>query len=233
MKTDDTLYHPAAALVLFKPEQGNGDLYIEYYDMDENGCPVNPRPLTVAQANRLAKALNTKEQAAKAFLKPKGILPACVLHINPAEDGSVVWYTRPAARKLYFSEGVGLQNGTVCLPALLWRASRKQLFLYALKGKSKPSLSTPLWHAPFMNVYHNGNVCMGSVDVRIGKAAALEAFITAWEGYFFGSYFSHLIGHNPISGNLISLYGQLIETGAAFPVGELLPCNKTLKDLLL
>lgn len=74
---------------------------------------------------------------------------------------------------------------------------------------------------------------MGSVDVRISQSAALEEFIQAWEGYFFGSYFSHLIdGHNPVKGNLISLYQNLAETGTAFPVEELVPNTKQLKNLL-
>ena len=74
---------------------------------------------------------------------------------------------------------------------------------------------------------------MGSVDVRISQSASLEEFIAAWEGYFFGSYFSHLIGgHNPIKGNLISLYRGLCETKNPFPVAELLPAKKQLKHLI-
>lgn len=233
MEASNTLYHPAAALVLFKPEGRDNDLYIEYYDMDDNGCPVNPRPLTVRQAQGLAKALDTKKEAAKAFLMPQGIIPSTVLHLNPAEKGSVVWYTKPMRQKLHFSESLGLPSGDVCLPALVWAANRQQLFVFALKGKGKPRLSTPLFHAPFMNVYHNGNVCMGNVDVRISKAASLEDFTAAWEGYFFGSYFSHFINtQSPVRDNLISLYRQLMETGEPFPCEQLTECNKQIKDLL-
>lgn len=232
MEANNPLYHPAAALVLFKPEGSDNGMYIEYYDMDDNGCPVNPRPLTVRQAQGLSKALDTSKEFAKAFLKPKGIIPSNVLYINPAENGSVVWYTKPMRRKLYFSDGLGLPSGEVCLPALVWAANRQQLNLYALTGKSKPRLSTPLFHAPFMNLYHNGNACMGNVNVRISKVASLEEFTAAWEGYFFDSYFSHLIGSSsPVKGNLISLYSKLMETGEAFPCEELIACNITVKAL--
>jgi len=236
MKTTDTtptLYHPAAAIVVFKPENNANDLYLEHYDMDENGCPVNARALSVKEAQVLAKALDTRKAAAKAFLKSKGLLPSCVLHINPAEDGSVVWYTKPQTQKLYFSESLGIASQELPLPALVWTANKSRLFVYAVATKGKPRLSTPLFNAPFFNLYHNGNVCMGSVDVRISQSAALEEFITAWEGYFFGSYFSHFIGgHNPVKGNLISLYQSLAETGSVFPVEELVPNNKQLKHLL-
>lgn len=231
--TAPTLYYPAAAIVVFKTEDNESGLYLEYYDMDEHGIPVNPRPLTVKQAQGLSKALDTKKAAAKAFLKPKGLLPSTVLHINPAENGSVVWYTKPQTRKLYFTESLGLASQELPLPALVWVADKSRLSVFALKGKGKPRLNMPLYNAPFFNLYHNGNVCMGSVDVRISQSAALEEFITAWEGYFFGSYFSHLIGgHNPIKGNLISLYQRLADTGSPFPVEELVPATKQLKHLL-
>ena len=236
MKTPDTtptLYHPAAAIVVFQPDNNDNELYLEHYDMDENGCPVNPRPLSVKEAQGLAKALDTKKAAAKAFLKPKGLLPSCLLHINPSEDGSVLWYTKPQTQKLYFSESLGLASQELSLPALVCAANKNRLFVYALTIKGKPSLSTPLFNAPFFNLYRNGNVCMGSVNVRISQSATLEEFIHAWQGYFFGSYFSHLIdGHNPVKGNLISLYQSLAETGSVFPVEELVPNTKQLKHLL-
>ncbi len=227
-----TLYHPAAAIVVFKPEDNSNDLYLEYYDMDEIGCPVNPRPLSVKEAQGLAKALDTRKANAKAFLKPKGIIPSTVLHINPAENGSVVWYTKPCRQKLHFTENLISPLDEIPLPALVWHADKSRLSVFALAGKGKPRLGTPLFHAPFFNLYRNGNVCMGSVSIDIRQSASLEEFIAAWEGYFFGSYFSHLIdNNNPVKGNLISLYKSLAGSDA-FPAEELLPMRLTLKNLL-
>jgi len=226
------LYHPAAALVVFKPEDRDNELYLEYYDMDKDGCPANPRPVTVQQAQGLAKALDTRKASEKAFLKPQGLMPSKVLHLTPADNGSVIWYSRAQHRKLYFTESLGITAQEFPLPALVWAADKKRLFVYALKCKGKPTLTTPLHYAPFFNLYRNGNVCMGTVDVRISRSSSLEEFIAAWECYFFESYFSHLIdGHNPIQGNLISLY-QSLDDCDSFPAGQLLPNNLTLKNLL-
>lgn len=223
---------PAAALVVFKPESNEGGLYIEHYDMDDDGFPVNPRPLSVKEAQRLSKALDTREAAAKAFLKPEGIMPSKVLHLNPADNGSVVWYTAPRRQKLHFTDNLMTPLDALPLPALVWAADRKRLSVFALAGKAKPRLGTPLFHAPFFNLYHNGNACMGSVAIAITPSASLEGFMAAWEGYFFGSYFSHLIdGHNPVKGNLISLCQSLAGCDA-FPKEELLPTGITLKNLL-
>lgn len=235
MKTAETptLYIPSAALVVFRTEDRDTNLYIEYYDMDESGCPINPHPLTVKEAQGLVKALDTRKAAAKVFLKPKGLLPSGVLHLNPAENGSVVWYTKPMRKMLHFKDDLGLPSCELPLPALVWAADKQHLHIFALKGKGKPRLNTPLYHAPFFNLYRKGNVCMGSVDVHISASASLEEFTSSWENYFFGSYFSHLIdGHNPVGMNLLSLYKSLAGNNIPFPVAELLPAHRILNDLI-
>lgn len=232
MPPDIALYNPAAALVVFTTK-GSPTPYIEYYDMDESGCPINPHPLSVREAQSLAKALDTREQSGKAFLRPEGLLPANILHIDPSDNGSVVWYTKAQKQQLYFTESLGIKSGTVSLPALIWKATKKELRIFALQGKAKPKAAAPLCHAPFFNLYRKGTVCMGTVDVRIRAAATLEEFITAWQGYFFGSYFSHHIdSHNPVAQNLISLYTELMESGKPFPEDMLIRTRLTLKDLL-
>ncbi|MEH3112187.1 hypothetical protein [Pedobacter terrae] len=83
-----TLYHPKSALVFYETAGTETDMYVEHFDMDSNGMPVNAHPLNVKEANVLAKALQTDEEKSKAFLKPKGILPTNILHINPSEKGT-------------------------------------------------------------------------------------------------------------------------------------------------
>lgn len=232
MTPDVQLYTPKAALVVFTAG-GSSSPYIEYYDMDESGCPTNPHPLSVREAQSLAKALDTREQAAKAFLRPEGLLPANVLHIDPSYNGSVLWYTPPQAQTLYFAESLGIQSGRVSLPALVWKATKKELQLFGLATKAKPKATTLLYNAPFFNLYRKGFVCMGTVDVRIKAAATLEEFIAAWQGYFFGSYLSHHIdNHNPVAQNLISLYTELMQSGKPFPIETLTKTTLTLKNLL-
>ncbi|MFP5436751.1 MAG: PRTRC system protein B [Bacteroidia bacterium] len=233
MTTNVQLYQPKAALVVFTAN-GFSSPYIEYYDMDESGCPVNPHPLSVREAQSLAKALDTREQAGKAFLRPEGVLPTNVLHLDPSENGSVVWYTKPQRQKLYFAQSLGLESGTIALPALVWKASKKELQVFALTVKTKPKAETPLFHAPFFNLYQKGYVCMGNVDVTIKAASSLEEFITAWQGYFFESYFSHHINeHNPVGVNLFNLYRELMaDPKMPFPTDTLKSTPLILKNLL-
>lgn len=89
-----TLYYPKSALVFYETKGTDTAMYVEHFDMDSNGTPTNAHPLTVKEANVLSMALQTDEEKNKAFLKPKGILPTNILHINQsAENGAVLWYT--------------------------------------------------------------------------------------------------------------------------------------------
>lgn len=229
-----TLYHPKSALVFYETKGSDTDVYVEHFDMDKNGNPINAHPLTAKEANVLAKALNTEQEKNKAFLKSNGILPTNILNINPnAEKGSVIWYTKTQQRQMYFVDSLQIPNGKAQVPPMLWKASKNGLSVFALSSDRRPTEKTKLYHTPYFNIYEDSKVCMGTVSVDIKKSASVEEFIQAWEYYFFNSYFSHLLGnHNPIKGNCVNLWKDLVNTDKPFPKEVLKPNNKTLKNLL-
>ena len=227
-----TLYHPKTALVFYQTDERNKDTYVEYFDMDKNGNPINAHPLTEREAKVLAKSLNltTKKQD---FLKPQGILSTHILYLNPSENGFVIWYTKAGKRQLYFSENLEIPSGKAEVPAMLWLATQRNVKIFALSSNRRPTEKTSLFYAPFFNVYENGNVCMGTVNIDIQNSASVEEFMEKWEDYFFNSYFSHLMNeHNPITGNCVNLWKNLIDTEKPFPKEVLKPANRTLKTLL-
>lgn len=229
----EPLYHPVSALVVYEIKDGNKDVYVEHFDMDKNGNPINAHPLTVREATALATALNINKEENHAFLKPRGILPTHVLHIDPGQKGAVLWYTKAQQRLLFFVQSLGIPNGKASVPAMVWLANRDSLYVFAVASDRRPREGTKLYYAPFFNVYNNGSVCLGTVDVKIKQSAYLEEFTAAWESYFFNSYFSYLVDeYNPIKGNCVSLWKDLVKTGSPFPK-EVLKANKrTLKNLL-
>jgi PRTRC genetic system protein B len=227
-----TLYHPKSALVFYQAKGSDHDTYVEHFDMDKNGNPINAHPLTVREANQLAKALKIAKEEKEPCLKPESIIGNHILHLD-AVRGKVVWFTKAMQRKLYFHDNLGIPNGRANVPPMLWAANRYGLAVYALGSNRRPTERTKLYNAPFFNVYQDGNVCMGSVNVQIKKTASLEEFTSSWEEYFFNSYFSHLLeGFNPVNGNCVSLWEQLVATGEAFPHDVLMQSKITLKNLL-
>lgn len=227
-----TLYFPKSALVFYQNKGTDKETYVEHFDMDKDGNPINAHPLTVREANILSKCLQTDEDKNTAFLKPKGILPTNILHINPSDNGTVLWHTKAKKQQLYFVDDLGIPNGTAQVPAMLWLASKSSLSVFALANNRRPTEKTPLHYAPFFNIYEKGNVCMGTVSIDIKNSASVEEFIQAWEHYFFNSYFSHSLCSNLTKRNIVSLWKDLVNTDKPFPTEALKKNNKTLKNLL-
>jgi len=227
------LYQPLSALVFYQSSESNKEVYVEHFDMDKQGNPINAHPLTVRESKNLSKTLNVEIEKSKDFLKSKHILSENILHINPSENGAVLWYTKSQKAELFFVDNLEIPNGFAQIPALIWLANKNSLSVCAVLSDKRPCEKTVLYHAPFFNVYENGSVCMGTVDVHIKNSASVEEFTMAWENYFFNSYFSHLVnGHNPIKGNCVNLWKELVNTEKSFPKSVLRKTNKILKNLL-
>lgn len=229
-----TLYEPTSALVIYQTkDEHNPQTYVEHFDMDKNGQPINAHPLTIKEAQALHKMLNTEEIEQNACFTPKGILPTNVLHLNPNGNGKVIWFTKPQKRQLFFVKSLGIPNGQANVPTLLWVATKNKLSVFALKGTRRPTLKTKLYFAPFFNIYHKGNICMGTVDIKTHKSDCLEEFMHLWEEHFFNSYFSHLLdNYNPIVSNIVAFWQNQINTDKPFDTKELKQNSRTLNDLI-
>jgi PRTRC genetic system protein B len=228
-----SLYHPQKAFLIYRQEKSNNPVYIESYDIDQQGHPINAHPLSVAEGLALARALRTSENKQTAFLKPSGLLPKNLLYINPEKNGYAVWFTPKQNAKLLFKEDLGITSGNANIPALIWKATKESLAIYAIINEQEIDLNTELCHAPFFNIYPDGKVCMGNVSIQIPKNCGLEDFINLWQTAFFNSYFSHMMqNHNPVKGNMVQLWKSLSGTRKQFPVKSLIPIKRTLKHLI-
>jgi PRTRC genetic system protein B len=227
------LYYPIKAFVIYQKDTDDKTIYVEAYDMDKNGYPINAHPLSLRESTQLANALDTSDELKRNFLKPLGLLPKKVLYINPNHDGYAIWYTPTQKVNLFFVDSLAITNGKAFVPPLLWKASKNTLYIYAMDTDTEINEQTPLFHAPFFNLYTDGKVCMGTVSISIKTDCLLEEFIQQWEQYFFNSYFSHLIGDaSPVKGNIIQLWQTLVCSGKPFPMKSLLKNDLTIKNLL-
>ena len=227
-----TLYHPVKAIVIYQAGIEKNSQYVEAYDMDAEGYPINAHPLSVRESSKLAKALDTSEELKKNYLKPDGIIPKNLLYVSHDSGGYAVWFTPAQKRNLLFTAHLGIGQGEANVPALIWKASKEQLNIYAIKNSRSVNSETALYHAPFFNVYADAKVCMGTVDVSIKTDGSLQDFMATWEGYFFNSFFSHTIQNSPTKGNIVGLWKGLLNTSKKFPLKQLRTNGKTLNDIL-
>ncbi len=220
-------YIPYKALLIYNCVKGNdstksrsenSSVYVESYDIAGNGNPINAHPLSLTESIALAELLQSGSEMQNTYLKSRGLLPQNLLFVNPDSTGYAVWYTPPQQRELFFIKNLEIPSGKAFIPAMVWKAGRDNLSVYAIKGKSKPNAGTTLYHAPYFNIYQGGNVCMGSVNVKIDRNTCLEDFMAQWEKYFFGSYFSHTIANGSnTKQNVVQLWQEQTTTSRKFP----------------
>jgi PRTRC genetic system protein B len=227
------IYSPQKALVVYISQNGNQEVYVEAYDMDRQGRPVNAHPLSAKESAELASSLDNSPELKRQYLKSKGLMPENILYIDPQANGFAMWYTPAREINLFFKPELGIASGKAKVPPLLWQAYKDTLYIYALKGSKRPGEKTFLFHAPFFNVYEEGNVCMGTVDIDINSKCPLEDFMAQWEHYFWNSYFSHLVGDFcPVDVNIVQLWKQQVAGKQAFPLDVLKKTGKTIGDII-
>lgn len=224
-------YQPTRGLIVYESQLDKTDFYLEGFETDEAGRPINLHVLTVEEATALARALDSQDELSSRFLQPAGLLPKNVIYLKASSNGFAIWHTPAQQRYLLFSESLGLPCGLAPVPAMVWKADKESLNVYALSS-GKINQKTSLYHAPFFNIFREGNVCMGTVEVSIGDSASLEEFMSQWDDNFYNSYFSHLVvQHQPTQGNTVELWKGLLNK-ATFPTGELVRTGKRISDIL-
>jgi PRTRC genetic system protein B len=234
-------YLPVKALLIYRSveqetnnyERHDAETYVESYDIGKHGNPINAHPLSVMEMTALSRLLQTTQELQTTYLQTMGIIPQKVIYVNAQNNGYAIWYTPTQEADLFFTDSLGIPSGKMKIPALLWKAAKESVQVYALKGKAKPNADTLLYYAPFFNLSADGRVCMGTVNININRQTHLEHFMAQWETYFFNSYFTHTISnHRHCKGNLVQLWQQQAGTGRDFPQSELVKNGKTIKDLI-
>lgn len=82
-----------------------------------------------------------------------------------------------------------------------------------------------------MNV-GEGNVCLGNAKIARPKTNTFSDVMAYWEELFWRSEFSHILGSNPVNGNLASITKECIKSGSPIPSTVLIPVTKKLQDLM-
>jgi PRTRC genetic system protein B len=99
-------------------------------------------------------------------LSHSGMIPDNIVYTYNAIGKTVVAWTRPALQTfLNVSHGLIKGDLLVKLPPLFFCSVNDSLYVFAMKDGGRPEYSTKLFHAPFMNVYVEGRVCLGSAKV--------------------------------------------------------------------
>lgn len=231
-------YSLGAAVLLYQKKSGfhwdnKGQAIATVHHIETvNGRPVIQagRPMNEADYSNMVKALSPKEQPSLSWVDPS---------ILAAGMGRLIWWTPPMKRPMFFktsemAEGT-FDGQAVCpVPGMVWQAFDDALFVYAVKGDTRPQKDTPLYQAPLFNVWARGQVCAGNAQAPRNEAKKDPA---AWEHFLFGSHFTHpnfpekdrlVKGIEPVA-----FWKEMLATPPeSFPEDVLVPVTLKVEDLL-
>jgi PRTRC genetic system protein B len=179
---------PVQALVLHKAGARHFALVHDITSDPATGGPMLTAgtPMTDASLRDLHGKLVGGGRTAPALI-PAGVLLA--------EPGLLVWHRPSCRRTVFFATKDKALNaeldGRIALhPALLFVARPRRMAIYALPGNDRPALSTPLWRAPYYNLWLSGEMCEGDVYLPPDPLPNPEC-IASYERGFFDSSFVH------------------------------------------
>ncbi|AOV18707.1 hypothetical protein BJI67_15795 (plasmid) [Acidihalobacter aeolianus] len=153
--------------------------------------------------------------------------------------GSLLWYTPPAVRPMYFHvAGKRVTLKAVPWPGLIFHAAGDSLNVAAYRGRGRPKCKTPLYHSPLMNVGPLGQVCLGSAT-RPRSHMTVEQQIAVWNDAIFETNFTHvnqpatLLPGNKrkkVSNAQHLAFWKKLENLTAFPSDRLNPMGRRLEE---
>lgn len=216
---------PFVAIIAYKAENSD-EYYIEQRKIVKGKMSAGS-PLKEKTIGEIMEAIAVNSEEIEDGIR--GLIPQNLLYCDTRIGNSyLVWYRPPQKRSVCFSPQTGIKDGEMWVPGLLYVVRGKSLAVYSFKG-NKPKCK--LYRAPFMNVDEN-HVCLGNANLKKPSKLTFENIIAYWEGMFWQSEFSHILGENPINGNLATVTKKCIRTGCKFPTDILKPIKKTLNDFL-
>ena len=163
---------------------------------------------------------------------PRRLLPENVLMSRPSET---LWYCPSKVCSMWFRQGDKVRRYQVPWPALLFHAAHGMLRIAALADDARPRADTPLYHAPLMNIYGDGQLCLGNIKA---PHCDLDG-MAGWEQAVYDTHFTHVNHeramqppHHTNAGHL-KLWRRLArEKAQRFPIEVLVPMDCTLEGWL-
>lgn len=221
--TGDTELALRNAVLLYR-SRDSGAVYATLHDVD---CEGRSAPQILAGRPMTLPELATFASAAAGRTAYHGFISERVLYVGP---NTVAWWVPASRRRVWFRSDapLGTASGDTDHPGLVFVAHADHWYVFAVRGTDRPTATTPLYRAPYFNVWATGGICTGNVDLpgQPGPAA-----IAAYESAFFRSHFTHSNYHGTPAvkrrGGITQLWRDLLD-GVDFPPNCLIARKETL-----
>ena len=220
---------PEAALIAYSSRHerySRESYYLELRPIDGNGRMSAAIPVTYGFVNTLLESFSVEIAGT-----PHGRIPGNLLWCDTRKGNEkYVWYNPPARRHMFFHGQLNIEEGEFNMPGIIYKVQADRLDVFAFKG-DMPDEKCELYLAPYFNVTGPA-VCLGSSKLERPQNPSFAEWLAHWEKLFWMSEFSHLGANgNPTRSNLVLVMENA--RNRSFDYEELIPMNKTLKDILV
>lgn len=226
-------FRPQLAIVVYESSMAP-NYYLESHDINPDGSLSAGRPLLQETIQDMVDLFFEERQNRS---KVTGIIPENLLSFNllPGGKYKMVWYRPMEERVIHFAAALKIPIAKVWVPAMVYVVERN-LSVFAINGNERPGESTQLFHAPFHNVYDNGEVCLGNAKVKKPINPTYSDLMKYWEDLFWLSEFTHLNGDNKTKSDMNVVWRKMVKSKRKLSwsdIDELKPYkNHTLKKLI-
>lgn len=171
------------ALLLYDTATPDGTVYATTHDVEvmPDGAHLLPgRALDMAELSKFVEAAQA-QTAYRGFIDPR------LLYVAP---NMMAWWCPAACRTTWFrsEKPIGERHGVTPHPPLVFIVRERRWYVFALSRNERPEPTTPLYIAPYFNVWERGEICTGNVGLPDSPTPeALRTYETA----FFRSRFTH------------------------------------------
>lgn len=204
---ENLVLHPAMLIGVF---QGGSGVYLEQYPVKDGklgaGRPVSHKTFAALTGGRGAVPTG--------FLETGNILYLKIGLESKTFNSGIFWF--PAGIAPMRSTQWGGEVKMVPYPALVLVVANGTPYIFALKGKERPTPETKLWKAPFWNTSQNGQVCTGNCRIAEGFKGA-EEMRRFWQDFWYGSTFSDHGQQFYNEKDLLHLWGKELVEANEFP----------------
>ncbi|HXC39404.1 MAG TPA: PRTRC system protein B, partial [Burkholderiales bacterium] len=175
-----------------------GSYYATLHGIETKGQPViGPgAPVTAEAIAPMVRSLGL-QSGFDGFLSPE------LLYVGP---DAAAWWRPPAPARVFFQtredddgKGIGTATAVTPHPGLVFVLARSW-YVFAVRGNERPGPNTPLYRAPYFNVWESGEICEGNLE---RPSAVTPESLAAFERGFFESRFTH---PNVRNGKLLTSY---------------------------
>ncbi|OJW34727.1 MAG: hypothetical protein BGO50_10745 [Rhodanobacter sp. 67-28] len=178
------LLHTTSSSVSSMPNDRQMVLTMHGIQRSQNGSTLGPaRIMSPLDAQEFGYRLIGDQSSIqrKIELLPEGLLRET--------STSLTWFRPPQRSHQNWRTGEGREVLEAVLPGLIFHVENGVLFVAAYAGTERPSLATPLFHAPMGNIHDDQCVCTGNVTLpRHQDHSAMRA----WERVLLATNYTHI-----------------------------------------